>query len=579
MPRATMTWSARVRLKMVLMGLLAAMPGASAMANPNVEAAIALCSSGVPGARHPVLLPLAGRPPQSLVVAPLAELAARADCQIVRTGFPLDSIVWLGAARNEELVRGARIALTERAEDQTILALEVDAVRPPPKRKLLVPRAEVLPVAGFRLFGAEERTSAGPDVAAFEITCRRGRKIAGAVLDIGKVPPKAALVLELQAEATKGFSAQLIRADAEATERGLDFPTTEEARVVLPMTEEGAAALVITCPEGDGRLRLERVTVRSAEERPLDRPGAWIWDPEAWTRNPQRLLDAAERLGLGRLFISVPIADGKVPEAASLAAFVAAANERSIAVAAVEGDPGMISGEGRDYARARARALAAYNAGAEPHQRFSGVQYDIEPYLGSGYAARSGAIWQLWAETLLTLAGAVGEKIDAVVPYWMLETEAGAEALEQVALVLDRVTIMAYRTNPADIASAALPILAWSATHNIDATIALELGKLAPERRRVYVPAAEGDLHVIRFDDVAAVVVLDRVRTGPTGRAYRLSHTVPSDTSRITFDGDVTTALAVAAEVAPDVTAWPSARGFAFHGLNELAADAQENAR
>jgi hypothetical protein len=293
-----------------------------------------------------------------------------------------------------------------------------------------------------------------------------------------------------------------------------------------------------------------------------------------WKSHSAELLAAAARFSLGRLYVSVPSANAKVVDPSALASFVAAAHAASIDVMAVEGDPDMISGEGRANALARAHALARYNASAAPQERLDGVQYDIEPYLGSGYAARSDVVWQLWAETLQGLSTALGQRIDAVVPYWMLESAAARTALDQVAPSLDRLTIMAYRTDPSAIISAAAPLLAWSASNGLAATVALEVGTVAQERRKVYVKAPEGDLHVIRFDDVAAVVVLDRVRTGPTDRAYRLSHSVPSNPARVSFEGDARAAFAVAAEIASDLAAWPSVQDFAFHGLTPVTINA-----
>jgi hypothetical protein len=87
----------------------------------------------------------------------------------------------------------------------------------------------------------------------------------------------------------------------------------------------------------------------------------------------------------------------------------------------------------------------------------------------------------------------------------------------------------------------------------------------------VYVKSSEGDLHVIRLDDVAAVVMLDHALASSTGRAYRLSHTGPSQAARVTFDGDTETALKVGAEISKDLAAWPSLERIAYHGLPQVS--------
>ena len=539
----------------------------------GAEAVVALCRSPIASARHLVLLAQPDGPPLNLVVTTVGELPDDdGDCRAVSTEFPLESIAWLGAVQSNKLDTASRIALTLSEADQKILALELDPSQPPPKLLQLVPRTEVLPVANFRLFGGKERVSAKPDVTAFEIVCRAGQQPAGAILDLGEAPPEGAFALELQVESTEGFFGQVIGAHQEVSDRGVDIPSGRDAAksLMLPIAEGGSAELIISCPRAEGRLRLTRAIVRSSATRSLKRPSAWAWEPEIWKSHTAELLEEAARLGLSRLYVSIPSANAKVVAPSALASFIAAAHAVSIEVIAVEGDPEMISSAGRANALARAHALARYNASAAPQEQLDGMQYDIEPYLGSGYAVASDVVWQLWAETLQELRTALGQRIDAVAPYWMLESAAARTALDRVAPSLDRLTIMAYRTDPSAIISAAAPLLTWSARNGLAAIVALEVGKVAQERRKVYVKAQEGDLHVIRFDDVAAVVVLDRVSTGPTDRAYRLSHSVPSNPARVSFGGDARRAFAVAAEIAPDLAAWPTAQGFAFHGLTSM---------
>ena len=537
----------------------------------GAEAVVALCRSPVASARHLVLLPQPDGPPLNLVVATVGDLPDHdADCRAVSTEFPLESIVWLGAVQSNKLDSSSRIALTLSDEDQKILALELDSSQPSPNLPQLVPRTEVLPVAKFRLFGSEERVSAKSDVAVFEILCRPGQQPAGAILNIGEAPSEGAFALEVQVQGTEGFSAQVIGSHQEAEDRGVGIPSGHDKSLMLPMAAGGAAELLLSCPRAEGRLRLSRAIVRSSATRSLNRPSAWAWQPEIWKSHTAELLEEAARLDLGRLYVSIPSLNAAVVAPSALASFLAAAHAVSIEVIAVEGDPEMISRAGRANALARAHALARYNVSAAPQEQLDGVQYDIEPYLGSGYAAAGEVVWQLWAETVQQLSAALGQRIDVVVPYWMLESAAARMALDEVAPSLDRLTIMAYRTDPSEIIAAAAPLLTWSARNGVAAIVALEVGKVVQERRKVYVKALEGDLHVIRFDDVAAVVVLDRVRTGPTDRAYRLSHSVPSNPARVSFGGDARRAFAVAAEIAPDLAAWPTAQGFAFHGLTSM---------
>src|SRR4051794_5550945 len=83
-------------------------------------------------------------------------------------------------------------------------------------------------------------------------------------------------------------------------------------------------------------------------------------------------LAAAQRHGIGTLYVSVEISEGHVANSAELAAFIRICRLRGIDVIAVEGDPAMIRGMGRDNAVQRAKALAEYQGSVGPQERFGG---------------------------------------------------------------------------------------------------------------------------------------------------------------------------------------------------------------
>ncbi len=535
------------------------------------DAAVALCREPVDGARKTVVLPQNDGSTLNLVVAAADALPKSASCKSVPLGIPLDEVTWLGAMSAAGLDdEGARIAVTVREPGEEIVTLEVEKALAPVIR-LLVPRTEILPFGSYRVFGVEERVAAKPDVTVFDIACDSGGKPAGVVFDLPAAMPEADLAVALTVKASAGFRAEVLPRGEEAAD-GVPVPDTgeETAMVSVPVPHAADPTLVVTCPEGGGRLRLERGTVAAAVKRELHRPGAWVWEPDVWRNNPAELLDVVAKLGIGRLFVTVPIDTDHVAEPGRLAKFIIAAHEAGIQIAAVEGDPAMIFGEGRAQAIERAHALAAFNRGAAPEARLDGVQYDIEPYFGAAFWARSELSWRRWAETLKQLSAALGERVEAVVPYWILESQGAQAALDQAAPALNRLTIMAYRTDPAAITVAAAPLLDWAANRRLPADVALEAGTLAQENRKVYVKSANGDMHVIRFDDVAAVVMLDRTRAGSTGRSYHLSHIVPGNTARVSFNHNSADMFKAAAAVAPDLVAWPSAERLAFHGLPEV---------
>lgn len=535
------------------------------------EAIVALCREPISNPRHSVLLPQPASQPLNLVVLTRDEIPRGGSCNMAATGLPIGEVNSLGVLSNFDSHDDASIALTVRESDGHIVGLELEHRIRSPGVRSLIPLAEVLPFSSYRIFGGEERVSAQPDATGFSIVCRPGSKPSGVVFDLGVPSPGAALWVDLVLKASGGFSMQIIGDHQGATNTGKDVPRGSNLQTLtIDVPKVAKAALVVSCPLAEGSLRIEKGTVHAASSKTLARPAAWVWDPNAWRDQSQGLIKAVSQLGIGKVYTSVPVAKGNVLNPKRLADFITAARAEDIEVLAVEGDPRMISGQGRGNAIERAGALANYNAEAAPMARLNGVQYDIEPYLGAGFGAKSGVVWDLWAETLHQLSAAVDEPLDVVVPYWLLESPGAKRALERIAPVLRSLVIMAYRTDSAEIVSAAAPLLSWSASHGVSATVSLEAGTLDQELRKVYVKAPEGDLHVIRLDDVAAVLTLERVRGGESGRAYKMSHSVRSDPGRVSFNQDTAALLRVAAEVAPHLAAWPSIDGIAFHGLPEL---------
>jgi len=301
------------------------------------------------------------------------------------------------------------------------------------------------------------------------------------------------------------------------------------------------------------------------------RPAAWAWDPQGWRDDAAALIAAASRLGAGALYISVPSSRGEVSDADALAEFILRCREAGIEVYAVEGDPRMVTDEGLVLAASRARALAAYRA-THPHAPLAGVQYDIEPYLLASFSAAPEAAWMRWNTALHTLSDALGEPVDAVIPYWIEDSPGGEAALIAARPALRCITIMAYRTAPDAIMDAAAPVLIFAEGAGLPATVGLEAGPIAQERRNIFRRAASaaGELHLATLGGVTAALLLDGPQAESGTRAFRKSHSVPSDPARVTFFGRASQLFEVAGTLATTLAAYPAAQRIAFHGLTEF---------
>jgi hypothetical protein len=531
------------------------------------SALIALCPAAVEGSRLDVVVSAPAGETLALVEAGAPGLER---CRTVPLGVGAERVRWLGVLATDEARSARRIVLTVRDDRKKTTTAEVERSPAPVTARRLMPRKELFPLDASRLFGEGERARVQEAPTHVDLFCTSGDSPAGAVFKLGIPSRGAALAVELEAEGDAGFHAQVTAQDETATGAGVPLAGTRGLSARLPVPAADAVALVVSCPPEGGRIRLTRGTVKSARVPDFGRPAAWVWAPERWRDQPQDLLAAAKKLGIGTLLITVPIDGAGVAEPARLAEFVARARSQSIAVAAVEGDPNMVTDSGRAEALARARALAAYQAAAGEGGRLAGVQYDIEPYFLPGFALDPAAAWRAWAESLAQLAAAFGAPVDVAVPYWMMESPGGADALSALRPRLRRVTIMAYRTAPDAIVAAAEPILAWAVTTGLPVDVGLESGPLPAERRDTFIAADVGELHVIPLGQLAAVVLLDGADAAAQGRAFRFSHSMRVDLRRVSFAGAAAPLAQVMAAVAPDLAAWPAMRGFALHGLADL---------
>jgi hypothetical protein len=311
-------------------------------------------------------------------------------------------------------------------------------------------------------------------------------------------------------------------------------------RGTLAVPEDGRLrdnpALVAVCPAGAASFRVTALTLVPSREPPAVARSAWAWKPESWRIDPEALLSAAERHAIGRLFVSVEIADDVLKHEAEFASFVTMARARGVAVVPVEGDPAMALAEGRAMAVRRLRVLAAYQSRAAPEARLAGVQYDIEPYL-LPYAADPEPILSGWAETLRALKDAAGDlPLDLALPFWLPEDEAAERlVLPAVEAVASSVTAMAYQTTADALQRAAEPLLAWGAVRGRAVHVALEAGPLDDEVTRRYREAPGGELLAVPHE--GGSLLLLATASGPTrgARSFALERETVAAAENVSF--------------------------------------------
>jgi hypothetical protein len=442
---------------------------------------------------------------------------------------------------------------------------------------LIAPGRNLVPLWTPRAFGIEERARVvSDDGGDLTLACRAGTKAAGfTVAYPASLPPLPGLAMVVAARGDGGFV--IAAADAAAQQRDrpvplLTLPASPSLRVsrgAVPETLDRASALSwsMLCPASGGTLTLTRLSLESAPVSPDARErqrSAWAWQPALWRDQPAALLDRLGRLGVDRVFISVPmVADRSVAGAAALAAFIHAAAARRIAVWAVEGDPHAVLPSERAKFRGRAAALAAFNRQQPAAARLSGVQFDIEPYLVPGFALAPDRWIEAYLDTLAALGAAAHMPVEAAIPFWFPLDRWG----ERLAQVVGSVALMDYRTRADDIERYAGPVLAWGTVYHRAVHIGLEFGPLGSEERLIFRHAPQGELWRVTLGGREAVVLLRAPAPNPAGTAYAQVSRRDIAEDGLSFRGREAVLPTLLPALGQAFTPWPSYAGIALHGL------------
>ncbi|MHB1174426.1 MAG: hypothetical protein ACYCZJ_04815 [Sulfuriferula sp.] len=169
---------------------------------------------------------------------------------------------------------------------------------------------------------------------------------------------------------------------------------------------------------------------------------AWVWRSSELVRNNEAavlFIQRAHAHGINEINVQVQ------PDLASFAHLLNLANESGIRVVALAGSPD-------DVLDPKAPLRIVHNVlqyNATHQQGFSGIQFDIEPYLIKSYRAQETLILDQYIQLLASLKAAAAGRIElgAAVPFWFAhKTLHGNNLMGLVAANVDRLAIMSYRT-------------------------------------------------------------------------------------------------------------------------------------
>ncbi|HKY02875.1 MAG TPA: hypothetical protein VJM53_10025 [Burkholderiales bacterium] len=452
---------------------------------------------------------------------------------------------------------------------------EVSAATPatPATEPILPVGSELLSKLEARAFGADERARLESRAGALHLECAAGERVAGVILTAQGRMPLASTRIRVLAAGQGQFEFQVADRDLAARESaialgtfGLERDVPVEAAVAWPargFEREQWRHFVLLCPQAAGRMRIDSVQLQALPQ-PVPGRAAWMWRSMAWSEQAEATLAFARRHDLRTLFISVPVIEGKVSNAAVLRAFVEKAGKQGIAVWSVDGDPQMILPSEHSATVARVAAYARYNAEVPPRSRIGGMQFDIEPYLMPGYELDREGMEGNYLALLVKLRAAAGNlPLEVVLPFWGLTPSLA----QKLPALVSGVTVMNYRSDPHELRTHAAPFLDWGARHGKPVRIALEAGPIAPERQWRFRRATQGELWAVRAPNLHALVLLRSARANPHGLAYALEGTRTLDGKATTFHADVSRLWSLLPALEKDLAAWSSFAGIALHEL------------
>ena len=476
--------------------------------------------------------------------------------------------VWQRPVSTAGLPRRIAIIFAQEAGELRPSSVEIPDHRPEgPREPALYPiRENLLPLLAARPFGAESRAEVIASSGTVSVVCAPGAKAAGALLSNSehRMPRGMRGWLVLHGRAEPGFAVDHVTRGESASGMTLG-PAGQLAAIPHDKwvtDEQGDIALL--CPMDGGELTVTEARILPAPAMRLPRRATWIWSLEPWHDRSDALVAEARRLSLTDLFVQLDVRSGG-SEAESTAELLRALQGAGISTHAVEGDPAMVTAEGRRRALDRAREIRAFRDAGAP---LESVQYDIEPYLLDAYAADPAGTWRAWADTIRDLSSIHSEPIDVVVPFWMRDSESGASALHDAANAIGRAIVMVYRTDPRLVTDLAVPWLEWGSRHGIGIGIALENEMLPAERYRVYERAERGVVTMSRSKGHAILTLhAAAVAARPGLAAYAFSHETELDPARVSFLGDAGKMIETANQTAEVLQAWPTFNTLAFHQL------------
>ncbi|WP_319245183.1 hypothetical protein [uncultured Propionivibrio sp.] len=430
----------------------------------------------------------------------------------------------------------------------------------------------------LQTFGIDGRASGSVSADALTLACRAGQTSGGALLRLHERPlpqgTRAAIRLRYTASAPFPLGLSDTRRLSAEDPHLLGTLDPGQPTVTLPLPPEGIdtnrlRAISLLCPPHAATLGITELSIVPIPgPAPASGRATWIWQPEGWRQADSAAFAAFAAAAIDTLFVTVPVDPerAQVVDADQLAVFVARATKAGIAVWAVAGDARAVLPSERHHFKRMARAYADYNRTAPDGAALAGIQYDIEPYLNRGYALDATPWLDAYADTIRELRAAADLPIDLALPFfWATAKTSRGPLLDAIAADADSITVMAYRTDPAQIRTLAQPFLEWGSRARRRVRIALEAGPIADTRVQHHAPATQGQLAIIIGERHGTLLEFTEPVAAAGLRSFAPTHTGATPGSAISFIHRRHEMLDRTSQLEHGWRSWPAFSGVALH--------------
>ncbi len=292
----------------------------------------------------------------------------------------------------------------------------------------------------------------------------------------------------------------------------------------------------------------------SAAQKPVGNLSAWVWRSSELVQNNEAaalFIQRAHAHGINEINVQVQ------PDLASFTHLLDLAKQSGIRVVALAGSPDDVLNP--TVPLRIVHNVLQYNA-THTHG-FSGIQFDIEPYLIQSYRAQETSILDQYIQLLVSLKAATAGRIElgVAVPFWFAhKTLHGNNLMGLVAANVDRLAIMSYRTQLGQILDIANNALCVGEMFGKPVDLGLEITRL-PDESSIVLSKAQVDTAIRTQGDQIFL-------TRDPRDLHPVVQRVDIPASRLSFFPDTQKLFAMTNSPVP----YSSFHGWIINGLDEV---------